>query len=486
MGTFLCAQEYFEFKGCVSISDDEPNSCGQVFELNGELYLSGNYFDQSIGRWTGYVAEIDNNGSIINLITEKVDTVLGFQVRNKVLSKNDSIFTMGSGPGYRGLMSFDHKASKVDISYKFNYQNLGVFIGDVAVDFDNQNFILAGSTPEESGRSIKVISTGESNLSYTDIDANRSSIAYHLRKTLDGNYVLVCQDVITEDGENSFSMYLIFLDDELNEISNTKDNMIDFQIGRGFLVDSFNNIICTGFKKSIQDGQEVFQTRIVKFDSSGNLLWNKPIDFNYGNETGWGMWHNVICSNENDGYILVGSENKYFPSHPDSIKSSASIAKIGLDGDIQWKKNYAFRDTSKRVVEAFNDIVSTSDGGYFLGGQTHDFSNEEILPWIKSIYLKVDNNGDAVLITSTINENFEENFFKIYPNPAHNYVTLDFIEVSSGSVSIYDIGGRQIINKEFNSSKVEIISIEDFSSGIYIIRVLDEKAREYKGNFIKR
>ena len=57
------------FIGVISQDENEPNIAGQVFEYQNDLYLSGDYFDSQINRWTAYIAKLKNNGELDYLET---------------------------------------------------------------------------------------------------------------------------------------------------------------------------------------------------------------------------------------------------------------------------------------------------------------------------------------------------------------------------------------------------------------------------------
>jgi len=95
---------------------------------------------------------------------------------------------------------------------------------------------------------------------------------------------------------------------------------------------------------------------------------------------------------------------------------------------------------------------------------------------VKSLY-GCDNNGMYGNCTSQIasNEspNIEKtNFINIYPNPTNN---LLFIRSDKAikSVSLYDISGKQVLNKQINNSFGQL-DITRLKNGVYILHLLDE------------
>ncbi len=65
---------------------------------------------------------------------------------------------------------------------------------------------------------------------------------------------------------------------------------------------------------------------------------------------------------------------------------------------------------------------------------------------------------------------------KLYPNPAHETITV--VKSSSGIVnlSISDASGRILFNKQLQSAK-EIIDLSKFSNGVYLVSLKNEMGK---------
>lgn len=62
----------------------------------------------------------------------------------------------------------------------------------------------------------------------------------------------------------------------------------------------------------------------------------------------------------------------------------------------------------------------------------------------------------------------------LYPNPANNTLTLDFIQQQNTTLSIFDIQGKQLLYQNITEVKTEL-DISSFAKGIYIIKVQSDK-----------
>ena len=77
---------------------------------------------------------------------------------------------------------------------------------------------------------------------------------------------------------------------------------------------------------------------------------------------------------------------------------------------------------------------------------------------------------DICMLSST-RENRTEQKVKIYPNPSLHFLNID-TDFNYSKIEIIDVSGR--IQKKINSSQ-KTISIENFSAGLYFLRLTDEK-----------
>ena len=87
------------FLQTLGIASDEPNSSVQIVEYDSDIILSGQYFDQSIGRWTVNVSRFSLDGTFIENITEQQDTIVGGRRNNTVVSDDDNIYFFNIGIG---------------------------------------------------------------------------------------------------------------------------------------------------------------------------------------------------------------------------------------------------------------------------------------------------------------------------------------------------------------------------------------------------
>lgn len=96
--------------------------------------------------------------------------------------------------------------------------------------------------------------------------------------------------------------------------------------------------------------------------------------------------------------------------------------------------------------------------------------------------------GKATNETTAIKE-LDTKSISIFPNPASNYIQIKGIENTSlvKTLEVYNIIGRKLISKEINSSNDLNVNIQNYESGIYLVKLFDEtKNIFYTKTFIKK
>ena len=87
--------------------------------------------------------------------------------------------------------------------------------------------------------------------------------------------------------------------------------------------------------------------------------------------------------------------------------------------------------------------------------------------------------SDCVLITNLSRDTFEKNSWKIYPNPAITYLTVELTNESE--IKIFDITGKIVITQSLKSG-TNTIDVSGLSGGVYIIQT----AAGAHSKFVKR
>lgn len=121
---------------------------------------------------------------------------------------------------------------------------------------------------------------------------------------------------------------------------------------------------------------------------------------------------------------------------------------------------------------------------------TNSFSEEAI----DSFKVNIENASSGwlpnVIIPITIQDNLsliENDSVQalIYPNPSNGKVTVSWAENLETNIDLFDLQGRIILSKKINSSNIEL-DINEFSDGIYLISLRNEKIKTTKKIVLKK
>ena len=92
---------------------------------------------------------------------------------------------------------------------------------------------------------------------------------------------------------------------------------------------------------------------VAKFDSSGNLQWQKQYQSSIGSSALY-----ALNQTSDGGYIWAG-----YLQDSSTYAEYAIVAKLDSRGDIQWQK-------TSGIAEYATDVRQTADGGCIVGGVT--------------------------------------------------------------------------------------------------------------------
>ncbi|MBA3827931.1 MAG: T9SS type A sorting domain-containing protein [Taibaiella sp.] len=278
---------------------------------------------------------------------------------------------------------------------------------------------------------------------------------------------------------------------------------------------------------------------VAKLDTAGNMLWanaiGSPSDYAYDN-----TWHvvadkkgYVFASGYLDGAMVAGfPTTKYF------------FSGYNTTGTRLWYYDYVFADgedadaldidangypylsvTHNLSANVGGIVVPKSDsGGSFIGkfdkltGNAIWIINPSSLYFSAVTALSVDKNGGNIAISGSFTDtlkfgglslftpaymysnvfisrlynpvlgttNLETNnsLFTIYPNPAHDIISVKFVTAGNKILNVTDVNGKLLINKLVSDSN-NVIDISLLLPGIYYLSVIDKNFKRQYRQFIK-
>jgi hypothetical protein len=80
-----------------------------------------------------------------------------------------------------------------------------------------------------------------------------------------------------------------------------------------------------------------------------------------------------------------------------------------------------------------------------------------------------------------VNDNVLEQTVKVYPNPAHDFVTIsNSADVTINSIEIYDMNGRLVNQIKVDSTADQTVNVSELTTGMYFINITSDQATVVK------
>lgn len=352
--------------------------------------------------------------------------------------------------------------------YSYNFINTPVIVNSnpqIGILFQSQNSII-----------IQIINSGGFNIWQKEIPTQSTLPCLGLIGTSDNSGNIY----ISYHCGNS--IYIVKLDQNGNLLLHKEYNDPLFKYGNTKMVIEGNEIILLCHIYNL-----AAQPVILKIDFSGNILEFKKITTPFY----------TFCRDfliENGNFYLVGTN--FSPGNPDKpflAKTDTNFNSVNFIESGYASEAYTLSKYQNEFLITTNGYTSKFDAGLKFHCDTvktnYTISSLTLPTYVQS-YSQITNavtmNNSSLTLTNTqltsyqncipneINENEILSNFSLYPNPSSSYFTLEFEgETQNPNYSIHDILGKEILSGKINSMQTTI-HCENWSSGVYLIKMGDE------------
>jgi len=164
--------------------------------------------------------------------------------------------------------------------------------------------------------------------------------------------------------------------------------------GNSVVLTSDGGYIVTGATYIIL-GAGDYDLFLVKFNSSGDLIWAKTVGGTYGE------WGNSVVQTSDGGYVVTGTTDGFGAGGDDLF-----LCKFNSSGDLTWAKT-----VGRAMYERGRSVEQASDGGYIVTGETWSFgtggsdlflvkfNSSGDLTWAKTVGGTYNDRGNSVALT---------------------------------------------------------------------------------------
>lgn len=205
---------------------------------------------------------------------------------------------------------------------------------------------------------------------------------------------------------------------------------------------------------------------LCKHDASGNLLWAAAIS---GSDVQTGR----VIRTDTAGYIYVcgyfNGPTDFDPGAGTASQSGAEnayLAKLDANANLVWYTSIGAAGTDDAMTMQLDDSANIYIGGYFENTVDFDFNSGtfNLAASGYDMYVLKLNGNQSMGIPANL-----ENGVKVYPNPAHDQLTIE-TETPEGIAELIDLSGRVVKTTAINTN-VTRIDVNDLAEGMYVCRV---------------
>ncbi len=493
---------------------DKPNAT--VMDASGNLFVAGSVVEYGTDK-NFALQKIDSNGN-----TSWVKTINGTSVGSNDSAQAVAVDEIGNiyvaGYTHNKGTSIDFTVAKYDQSgtaiwiRNYDYITEADRVLGIAVDLNNNVYV--------TGRSDSDISNLISNDDILTIKYDTNGILqWATRYNGTGNLndtgrvikVSSTGNVYvggrTSNGTNYDYIVLKYNSSGVQQWTNTY-NSGGNDDGFFMEIDALENVYITGNSDNASKTSTDIVT--IKINSSGTQQWLKRFE---GTATGDDM-ADAIKIDASGSVIVAGTSDT--DNSSTTINNDICLIKYDNNGNQVWLSTY---DGTANSDDQAKDIDIDTSNNIYLTGMTNGTTNYDYITikftptgtisnvlnyngtnniddipqsiifknnflYVTGSSFGINSQADFVTIkydTSMLSVESmikTSNLFKVYPNPAKNFITIDMsdivgIENSDLKVTISDITGREVLNFNNHLQSFSKLNIQNLNTGTYILQVLD-------------
>ena len=173
----------------------------------------------------------------------------------------------------------------------------------------------------------------------------------------------------------------------------------------------------------------------------------------------------------------------------DTIKTIEGI-RPEYEDELNKFHKYVFDEPIFIDGDFFIGWTQTSEDKLNIGFDYNTVNNDKVFYNISGAWIPSSEQGTLMIrpifgnIENSVAE-IPENKIKIYPNPAKNFIHIDFNRnpEKTYSAEIYDIQGKHVFYRQ--NFEQNTLNLQNFKKGIYFFRISDNQSKTYSTKFIK-
>lgn len=257
--------------------------------------------------------------------------------------------------------------------------------------------------------------------------------------------------------------------------------LLELEDGYIFLAQSnSNDFDVSGFHGS--PGQDESDIWAVRIDTIGNILWQRCLggyDWEFS-----GSLHQA----EAGGFIIIGetysNNGDVSGNHSWVGYSDIWMVKLSSEGELVWQQCYGGLNDER----IYHGAIQKTENDWVLAGRTSYNTGDVSCNWhgLQDYWIF---EIDSLDTTGAIENLYNHDLFKVYPNPAGEYVVFEFgvrsskFEVGETNKIVFiDVFGQRVAELQIKSEKT-VWDCREVMAGVYFYFV-ELEGKRYSGKVV--
>ena len=434
--------------------------------------------------------------------TKRMSQMKSFSDWGDILETRDYVFSDESGVNVACIKEVDTQTSNETIDSVF-YDNRGNitkistwmkneggwdFVSYVEYAYDNKNQKVSRENYSDFGFGFELNSTYMYNYD------EEGKMIYWVLNAFDMEY----QNAVLEYNDAGL------IETEMIQLYNFETSKLEYSYLTEYEYDDDNNLIRCDYSEYSSDAWSLRETEIYEFDENGDCVLYEKMNPD----------STVVLKKVYVYDTSISSEEIFYYPDPENdfpIIPKSKHMLLSIDCN-ELGKTYVLTYEDGSFVGAppvfAYDVLATinlENAGIITGAGTYNHGDEvtltatpnegyKFLNWTENDTIVSEESkysftiaGDRNLVANFVStESIEElaTSFRIYPNPANDKLFI-VTEIEVNEVVVYDVYGRQQVNKTTKQQGGVVINVADLSSGVYFVMIKTDEGVVTK-RFMKR